>query len=103
MKEVSIEKLKLARAARIKVREHIQEAFGSLEQLDQAISKFSEKYHPELVGINDCVTKIVESLDFESSINTKMIYLINFYLEHKFCSDEEMAELEKEVNNIKIY
>ena len=103
MKEVSIEKLNLARAARIKVREHIQEALSAVEQLDKSIAKFSEKYHPELVEINDCVTKIAESLDFENSINTKMIYLINFYLEHKFCSDEEMAELEKEVNNIKTY
>ena len=103
MKELNIEKLKLARAARIKVREHIQEAFGALEQLDQAISKFSEKYHPELDEINDCVTKITESLDFENNINTKMIYLINSYIEHKYCLDGEMAELEKEVNNIKIY
>ena len=103
MKEVSIEKLKIARAARIKVREHIQEAFGALEQLDQAISKFSEKYHPELVEINDCVTKIVESLDFENNINANILSSIDFYLEHNFCPDEEMAELEKEVNNIKLY
>lgn len=103
MKEVSIEKLKLARAARIKVRENIQEALSAVEQLDQAISKFSEKYHPELVEINGSMIKISESLDLENNINTKMIYLINFYLEHKFCSDEEMTELEKEVNNIKTY
>lgn len=100
MKEVSIEKLKLARAARIKVREHIQEAFCALEQLDKSIAKFSEKYHPEFDGINDCITKIDESLDFENNINTQIISSIDFYLEHKFCSDEEMAELEKEVNNI---
>ena len=103
MKEVSIEKLNLARAARIKVREHIQEALSAVEQLDKSIAKFSEKYHPELVKINDCVTKIVDSLDLENNINTEMIYLINFYLEHKFCSDCEMTVLEKEVNNIKTY
>lgn len=101
MKEMNIEKLKLARAARIKVRENIQEAFGSLEQLDQAISTFSEKYHPEFVGIKDCVTKITESLDLENNINANILSSIDFYLEHNFCSDEEMAELEKEVNNIK--
>lgn len=103
MKELNIEKLKLARAARIKVREHIQEALSAVEQLDKSIAKFSEKYHPELVEINDYVTKIVESLDFESNINAQIISSIDFYLEHDFCSDEEMAELEKEVNNIKIY
>ena len=103
MKELNIEKLKLARAARIKVRENIQETFSAVEQLDKSIAKFSEKYHPELVEINGCVTKITDSLDFENNINTKMIYLINFYLEHKFCSDEEMTELEKEVNNIQPY
>lgn len=59
MKEVSIEKLNLARAARIKVR--------------------------------------------ENNINAKILNSIDFYLEHNFCSDEEMAELEKEVNNIKPY
>lgn len=100
MKEVSIEKLNLARAARIKVREHIQEALCAVEQLDKSIAKFSEKYHPELVEINDYVTKIVESLDFESNINAQIISSIDFYLEHNFCSDEEMAKLEKEVNNI---
>ena len=101
MKEVSIEKLNLARVARIKVREHIQEALCAVEQLDKSIAKFSEKYHPELVEINECVTKIVESLDFENGINNEIISLIDFYREHKYCSDEEMAELEKEVNNIK--
>lgn len=103
MKELNIEKLKLARAARIKVRENIQEALCAVEQLDKSIAKFSEKYHPELVEINDYVTKIVESLDFESNINAQIISSIDFYLEHNFCSDEEMAELEKEVNNIKLY
>lgn len=101
MKELNIEKLKLARAARIKVREHIQEALCAVEQLDKSIAKFSEKYHPELLGINDYVTKIVESLDFENDINVNMLNLIDFYLEHKYCSDEERALLEKEVNNIK--
>ena len=103
MKEVSIEKLKLARAARIKVREHIQEALCAVEQLDKSIAKFSEKYHPELDEINDSMIKIAESLDFENNINVKMLNLIDFYLEHKFCSDEEIAELKKEVNNIKLY
>lgn len=103
MKELNIEKLKLARAARIKVRENIQEALCAVEQLDKSIAKFSEKYHPELVEINDYVTKIVESLDFESNINAQIISSIDFYLEHKYCSDEERALLEKEVNNIQPY
>lgn len=103
MKELNIEKLNLARAARIKVRENIQEALIALEQLDKSIAKFSERYHPNIVTINDCVTKIAESLDFENNINSQILSSINFYLEHKFCSDEEMAELEKEVNNIKLY
>lgn len=102
MKEVNIEKLKLARAARIKVREHIQEAFGSLEQLDQVISKFSNRYHPRLDEIDYCVTKLEDSLELENKINTQMIDSIELYLGHKFYSDEEMAELEKEVNNIKL-
>lgn len=100
MKEVSIEKLKLARAARIKVRENIQEALSAVEQLDKSIAKFSKKYHPELLEINDCVTKITESLDFENNINANILSSIDLYLEHKFCSNDEMAELEKEVNNI---
>ena len=100
MKEVSIEKLKLARAARIQVRKNIQEAFSAVEQLDKSIAKFSEKYHPELVEINDCVTKIATDLDFENGINNEILSLIDFYLEHKYCSDEERAFLEKEVNNI---
>lgn len=100
MKELNIEKLKLARAARIKVRENLQEALSAVEQLDKSIAKFREKYHPELVEINDCVTKIVESLDFENNINSQILSSIDLYLEHNFCSDEEMALLEKEVNNI---
>ena len=100
MKELNIEKLKLARAARIKVRENIQEAFSAVEQLDKSIAKFSEKYHPESVEINNCVTNIATDLDFENGINNEIISLIDFYLEHNFCSDEEMALLEKEVNNI---
>lgn len=100
---LNIEKLKLARAARIKVREHIQEALSAVEQLDKSIAKFSKKYHPELIEIKDCVTKIVESLDFENNINSQILNSIDFYLEYKFCPDEEMAELEKEVNNIKLY
>lgn len=100
MKELNIEKLKLARAARIKAREHTQEALCAVEQLDKSIAKFSEKYHPELIEINDRVTKIIESLDFENDINVNMLNLIDFYLEHKYCSDEERALLEKEVNNI---
>lgn len=100
---LNIEKLKLARAARIKVRENLQEALSAVEQLDKSIAKFREKYHPELVEINDCVTKIVESLDFENNINDNILSSIDFYIEHKYCSDEERAELEKEVNNIKLY
>lgn len=100
MKEVSIEKLKLARAARIKVREHIQEALSAVAQLDKSIAKFSEKYHPELDEINNCVTNIATDLDFENGINNEIIRLIDFYLEHKYCSDEEIVLLEKEVNNI---
>ena len=103
MKEISIEKLNLARAARIKVREHIQEALCALEQLDKSIAKFSEKYHPKLVTINGRVTNIATDLDFESGVNNEIISLIDFYLEHKYCSDEEMATLEKEVNNIQPY
>ena len=100
MKEVSIEKLKLARAARIKVRENIQEAFSAVEQLYKSLDKFSNKYHPELDEINNCVTNISTDLDFENGINNEIISLIDFYLEHKYCSDEERAKLEKEVNNI---
>ena len=100
---LNIEKLKLARAARIKVRENLQEALSAVEQLDKSIAKFREKYHPESVEINDCVTKIVESLDFENNINDNILSSIDFYIEHKYCSDEERAELEKEVNNIKLY
>lgn len=100
---LNIEKLKIARAARIKVREHIQEALCAVEQLDKSIAKFSEKYHTELAEINDCVTKITESLDFENIINEQILNSIDFYLEHKFCPDNEMAELEKEVDNIKTY
>ena len=100
MKELNIEKLKLARAARIKVRENIQEAFSAVEQLDQAISKFGNRYHPELDEINNCVTKITESLDFENNINANILSSIDLYLEHKYCSDEERALLGKEVNNI---
>ena len=103
MKEVSIEKLNLARAARIKVRENIQEALCAVEQLDKSIAKFSKKYHPELIEIKDCVAKITEGLDLDNNINTKILSSIDFYLEHKFCPDDEMAELEKEVNNIKLY
>lgn len=103
MKEVSIEKLNLARAARIKVREHIQEALCAVEQLDKSIAKFSEKYHPELDGMNDSVTNIVRGLDFENGRNNEIISLIDFYLEHKYCSDEERVLLEKEVNNIQPY
>ena len=99
-KNFNIEKLKLARAARIKVRENIQDAFGALEQLNQSIVKFSNRYHPELNEINDCVTNIATDLDFENGINNEIISLIDFYLEHKYCSDEERALLEKEVNNI---
>lgn len=100
MKELNSEKLKLARAARIKVRENIQEAFSAVEQLYKSLDKFSNKYHPELDEINNCVTNIATDLDFENGINNEIISLIDFYLEHNFCSDEEMAELEKEVNNI---
>lgn len=100
MKELNIEKLKLARAARIKVRENMQEAFSAVEQLDHAISKFGNRYHPELDEINDCVTKIATDLDFENGINNEILNLIDFYLEHKHCSDEERVLLEKEVNNI---
>lgn len=100
---MNIEKLKLARAARIKVRENIQEAFYALEQLDKSIANFSEKYHPELHVINYYVTKIDESLDSENNINDKILSSIDFYLEHKYCSDEERALLEKEVNDIKLY
>lgn len=103
MKELNIEKLKLARAARIKVRENIQEAFSAVEQLYKSLDKFSNRYHPELVEIKDCATKITESLDFENIINEKILNSIDFYLEYKFCPDEEMAELEKEVENIKTY
>lgn len=101
MKELNIEKLKLARAARIKVRENIQEAFSAVEQLYKSLDKFSNKYHPELDGINNCVTNIATDLDFENGVNNEIISLIDFYLEHNFCSDEEMALLEKEVNNIR--
>ena len=100
MKEVSIEKLSLARAARIKVRENIQEAFGALEQLDKSIANFSEAWHLKLHEIEDCVINIEDSLDFENGINEQTLNLIDFYLEHKYCSDYEMAELIKEVNNI---
>lgn len=100
---LNIENPKLARAARIKVREHIQEALSAVEQLDKSIAKFSEKYHPESHGINDCVTKINESLDLENIINEQILNSIDFYLEHKYCSDEERAKLEKEVNNIQPY
>lgn len=100
MKEVSIEKLNLARAARIKVRENIQEAFSAVEQLYKSLDKFSNKYHPELDEINNCVTNIATDLDFENGVNNEIISLIDFYLEHKYCSDEERALLEKEVNNI---
>ena len=97
MKEVSIEKLKLARAARIKVREHIQEAFSAVDQLDQVISKFGNRHHPKLDEIDDCVTNIATKLDFENGKNNEMLRLIDFYLENKHCSDEVMAKLEKEV------
>lgn len=100
MKELNIEKLKLARAAGIKVRENIQEALSAVAQLDKSITNFSEEYHPGLFEINDCVTKIVESLDFENNINSQILNSIDFYLEHKYCSDDEMVLLEKEVNNI---
>ena len=100
MKELNIEKLKLARAARIKVRENIQEAFSAVEQLYKSIDKFSNRYHPELDEINNCVTNIATDLDFENGINNEILSLIDFYLEHKYCSGEEMALLEKEVNNI---
>ena len=100
MKELNIETLKLARAARIKVRENIQEAFSAVEQLYKSLDKFSNKYHPELDEINNCVTNIATDLDFENGINNEILSLIDFYLEHKYCSDEERALLEKEVNNI---
>lgn len=100
MNELSIEKLNLARASRIKIRENIQEAFSAVEQLYKSLDKFSNRYHPELDGMNDSVTNIVRSLDFENGRNNEIINLIDFYLEHKYCSDEEMAFLEKEVNNI---
>lgn len=100
MKELNIETLKLARAARIKVRENIQEAFSAVEQLYKSLDKFSNKYHPELDEINNCVTNIATDLDFENGVNNEIISLIDFYLEHKYCSDEERALLEKEVNNI---
>lgn len=103
MKEISIEELKLARAARIKVREHIQEAFCALEQLDKSIAKFSKKYHPKLVTINGCLTNIAEGLDFENDTNENILKIIDAYLVCEYCSDEETAELEKEVNNIKRY
>lgn len=100
MKEVSIEKLKLARAARIKVRENIQEALSAVEQLYKSLDKFSNRYHPELDELNDSVSNIVRNLDFENGRNNEIINLIDSYLEHKYCSDEERALLEKEVNNI---
>lgn len=100
---MNIEKLKLARAARIKVRENIQEAFSAVEQLYKSLDKFSNKYHPELDEINNCVTNIATDLDFENGINNEILNLIDFYLEHKHCSDEERAKLEKEVNNIQPY
>ena len=103
MKELNIEKLKLARAARIKVRENMQDALSAVEQLENSLDKFSNKYHPELDEINNCVTNIATDLDFENGVNYEIISLIDFYLEHKYCSDEERALLEKEVNNIKIY
>ena len=103
MKEVSIEKLKLARAARIKVRERIQDALSAVEQLYKSLDKFSNRYHPELDEINNCVTNIVRGLDFENGRNNEIISLIDFYIEHKYCSDEERAKLEKEVNNIQPY
>ena len=103
MKELNIEKLKLARAARIKVRENIQEAFSAVEQLGQAISKFSEKYHPKLATINRCLTNIAEGLDLQNDTNDKMLKIIDSYLACECCSDDEMAELEKEVDNIKRY
>ena len=101
MKETSIEKLKLARAARVKVREHIQEAFCALEQLYKSITKFSEKYHPKLIPIKGCLTNIAECLDLENNANEHMLKIIDAYLACEHCSDDEMAELEKEVNNIK--
>ena len=100
MKELNIEKLKLARAARIKVRENIQEAFSAVEQLYKSLEKFSNRYHTELDEINDSVTNIVRNLDFENGINNEIISLIDTYLEQKYCSDEEIALLTKEVNNI---
>lgn len=103
MKEISIEELKLARAARIKVREHIQEALCALEQLDLTIAKFREKYHPKLVIINGCLTNIDDGLDVENDTNEHMLKIIDAYLVCEYCSDDEMAELEKEVNNIKRY
>lgn len=103
MKEISIEKLNLARAARIKVREHIQEALCALEQLDKSIAKFSEKYHPKIVTINGCLTNIAEGLNLENDTNEHILKIIDAYLACEYCSDYEMAELEKEVNNIKLY
>lgn len=100
MKELNIEKLKLARAARIKVRENIQEAFSAVEQLYKSLDKFRNRYHTELDEINDSVTNIVRNLDFENGRNNEIISWIDFYLEHKYCSDDEMALLEKEVNKI---
>lgn len=100
MKELNIEKLKLARAARIKVRENIQEAFSAVEQLQNSIIKFSWNYHQEAMDICEYIANIEDCLNDDNDNNSDMIHLIDSYLEQKYCTDNEIALLEKEVKHL---